>query len=208
MKHGGDDSISAARSAARWAGITLDAAQEAALTRFHQWLGDEAIAAGGLGPNERHRLWRRHIGDALSYGVAAGGIPPPTLLDVGSGVGLPGIPLAIAWPETEVTLLDRAERRCRLARRAVRVLGLDNVSVVHGDVHRHTGSYRMITFRASLDPADAVAAAVPLLDPGGIVVVGSSHRGAAPAIPGAETIRLPRGILDSEATLLTMTRPA
>ena len=59
--------------------------------------------------------------------------PPDEVLDVGTGVGLPGIPLAILFPETMVTLLDRGGRRVRLLHRAVRVLGLPNVVIAQGD---------------------------------------------------------------------------
>jgi 16S rRNA (guanine527-N7)-methyltransferase len=54
---------------------------------------------------------------------------PRTIVDLGSGVGLPGIPLALLFPEAAVVLVDRSGRRVRLARRAARVCGAENVSV-------------------------------------------------------------------------------
>jgi len=57
-----------------------------------------------------------------------------SVIDVGSGVGLPGIPLAILWPDTTVRLVERSGRRARLLRRAVRILDLENAHVDEGDL--------------------------------------------------------------------------
>ena len=128
------------------------------------------------------------------------------------GVGLPGIPLAIAYPRTAVTLLDRSERRTLLAGRALRILSLTNAVTVQDDVSDLTSTYAAATFRASLPIGDALDAARSTLDTGGTAVIGlsRSHPPARtpPAEPG-ETIQLletPEGILDSPAWHLRMTR--
>jgi 16S rRNA (guanine527-N7)-methyltransferase len=192
-----------------WAGVNLTLEQRVKLDRFATWLREEAIVAGGIGPEEAPRLIDRHIADALVF-AAAWTEAPRSVLDVGSGVGLPGIPLAITHPTTSFTLLDRSGRRSGLARRAVRVLGLSNVSVVQEDVEHVAGAWSVVVFRASLPPDRALVAAKPLLDRGGCAVVGLSRRTEPPALPNTapgtrvELVRTDPGVLDSPAWILRM----
>lgn len=72
----------------------------------------------------------------------------PTLVDLGSGAGLPGIPLAIARPRWSLTLLDRMTRRIRFLEEMKSTLGLDNVEVVEDQVERSKGSFDLVAFRA------------------------------------------------------------
>ena len=198
------------RRAAEWAGTSLDAEQLASLVSYADWLIEEAIPAGAIGPNEANRIFDRHVADSLVF--AAGWLESPaTLIDVGSGVGLPGIPLAIASPETSVTLLDRSQRQTDLARRAIRILALEEVSVVTGDAAHHHQRYEAAVFRASYPADQALAVAVRLLEPNGVAVIGL-HRGPSqPTIPDAipdtkiEILETNEGILDSPAWLLRMT---
>ena len=195
--------------AAAWSGLTLESEQVERLETFSRWLREEAIPAGGLGPEEGARIIDRHVADALVFAGAWRGKDPGTLLDLGSGVGLPGIPLAIVQPETETTLLDRSGRRCRLARRAVRVLGLTNVEIRETDAARVGERYDIVTFRAFLPPAKAFAVAAGVLTPGGVAVGGASRtRAPERAAFGdreVEVIAVPAGVLDSPAWLLRMT---
>ncbi|MCL1694084.1 MAG: class I SAM-dependent methyltransferase [Actinomycetia bacterium] len=196
--------------AALRAGIDLTPAQGEQLIEFARWLSTEAVDAGGVGPDEGSRLVDRHLADSIIFAAAWDRIPTD-ILDIGSGVGLPGIPLAITHPNTAVTLLDRSRERCRLARRAVRVLGLENVSVEQGDALRVVGRRDVVTFRASLQPASAIEAAVPLLTDRGCAVVGLSRTtepDISPTAPPGTTLDLlhiDQGVLDSPAWLLRMT---
>jgi 16S rRNA (guanine527-N7)-methyltransferase len=193
-------------AAAGWAGIDLSEPQLRTLNRFRRWLGDEAIAMGGLGPGEHVRVVDRHLADSLVFAEAWRGWTPETLIDVGSGVGLPGIPLAVAMPEAAIVLLDRSERRCRLARRAVRMLELENVEVLNADVGEVVTRSDVATFRAALPPAEAFRVGSRLVSPGGMVVVAAS-RTRAPSRPfpdGADLIEVPDGVLDSPSWLLRM----
>ncbi len=203
---------SALRRAAGWAGVELSVDQLALLTRYAEWLVAEAIPAGGVGPAEGARIIDRHVADSLVFGMGWVDNVPSTLIVVGSGVGLPGIPLAIAYPDVAVTLLDRSERRTALAGRAVRILSLTNAVAVQGDVSHLTSSYGAATFRASLPIIDALDAARTTLDIGGTAVIGLSRSRPPAQTPTAEpgeTIQLletQEGILDSPAWLLRMTR--
>lgn len=198
------------REAARLADIDLTARQLSQLGTFTDWLATEGAVAGGIGPVEVDRLTDRHIADSLVYATAWTGVPS-RLLDVGSGVGLPGIPLAITHPVTAVTLLDRSEKRCSLARRAVRVLGLENVDVQQADARSIRGDWPVVVFRASLPPAAALEMARPLLIEDGRAVVGLSRRTAPEMLPVApegtavDLLTIGVGVLDSPAWLLRMT---
>ncbi len=195
---------------AEYAGLHLSAEQLEQLGVFADWLAVEAVNAGGIGPEEGRRIVDRHIADALVF-AAAWQTVPDTLLDVGSGVGLPGIPLAIALPETQVTLLDRSGERCRLARRATRVVELTNVAVVQGDVITADGFWDVVTFRASLPPERAFSTALPLVNSGGCVIVAASRMTRPTDVPlsppgtSVDIVEIGPGVLDSPAWLLRMT---
>lgn len=184
---------------ARWAGISLPLDTMARLTVYESWLRDEAIPAGGIGPNEAERLWDRHIVDSLLF---AGLIEPgDSVLDIGSGVGLPGIPVALVRPDCVVTLLDRSGRRYDLARRAVRVIGLDNVDVVQGDITTHIGHYSVVVSRASLPPRQLLTAVTHLTGINRVVVAGS--RVEPPEVPdGWEAVAVPTEIVGEDVWFL------
>jgi 16S rRNA (guanine527-N7)-methyltransferase len=204
------DHAAALHRAAEWAGTSLDTEQLRALVAYADWLIEEAIPAGGLGPGEAERIIDRHVADSLVFG-AGWNQSPATLIDVGSGVGLPGIPLAIAAPEISVTLLDRSQRRTDLARRAIRILALQGVSVVTGDADNHDQRYMAAVFRASHTTDRALAAAGSLLEPNGVAMIGLRRGQGPPPIPDAipdteiEILKTDEGVLDSTAWHLRMT---
>lgn len=199
----------AAETAVRWLGETLDDVQWGQLEELVTWLREEAVEAGGLGPNEADRIWPRHVADSLTFaGAWMDGSPPRRLLDVGTGIGLPGIPLAILWRQTEVVLLDRSGKRADLARRICRRLGLANIEVRQGDVRDEPAEWEGAVFRAVLPPPRALDAAAAILAPAGRAAIGMRGHGFSNdwSPPGA-TLRLlpiPRTILDESASLLIM----
>jgi 16S rRNA (guanine527-N7)-methyltransferase len=208
-KHSREGGLVVARRAAEWAGISLSPEQEAVLAVFAGWLETEAIRAGGLGQAETDRIWPRHVADSLTFAVGWRHAPPPgALLDVGAGVGLPGIPLAITHPNTAVTLLDRSERRIGLARRAIRLLGLENVDTRQVEAGQHQTTYAAVTMRAVIPLPAALSVVGGFLSPGGVGVLAASRR-RAPTVEAeaATVIEIPRWVLDSPAWLLRMTSP-
>ena len=93
------------------------------------------------------------------------------MVDVGSGAGLPGIPLALARPDLHVTLLEPLARRVAFLTRCVDRLGLDRVTVVRGRAEEgpsaQLGGADVVTARA-VAPLDRLAGwCLPLLRPGG-----------------------------------------
>lgn len=205
----------AADRAAEWSGYPLLPRQRNLLDEYADWLRCEAIPAGGLGPREGDRLEARHVGDSLTF-ATGWSEPPEEILDVGTGVGLPGIPLAILWPATRITLLDRGGRRIRLLRRVVRMLALDNVVIAQGDVFAVADEWAGITYRGSVRAPEAVALTARLLLPGGTAVLGVSRRSERPTRATeltvlAETLgleaelrRVPEEVLDGPSWLLIM----
>ena len=207
--------IEKAQRTADWAGFELNLPATQLLEALAYWLVAEAIPAGGLGPREGPRVWDRHIADSLAF-ATAWDIAPEEILDVGSGVGLPGLPLAVLWPETTVTLLDRGGRRTRLLNRAVRILGLENVFVAQGDIFDVADEWAGLTFRGSVKPAEAVGLSAKILTLPGTSVLGLSRRSEVPersrdliGIGGAmgmamELQQVPAEVLDGGAWLLIM----
>ncbi len=106
---------------------SLTAGQRATLEQAYA----EAVRLGFLGPKELDRLWERHLDDA--FGMAAIRRPQPgeRWADLGSGAGLPGLPLAIAHRAASFTLIDAQQRRLDWVTSTAAKLGLTNLSVVH-----------------------------------------------------------------------------
>jgi 16S rRNA (guanine527-N7)-methyltransferase len=122
------------------------------INRYVDILRTTAVDWGLLGPREADRLWDRHIlnSAALSQLIAAGS----AVVDVGSGAGLPGIPLAVLRPDLHMTLLEPLLRRSTFLTQTVAALDLaDRVEVVRVRAEDHHRAYRVVVARA-LAPVD------------------------------------------------------
>lgn len=99
--------------------------------RYAQLLAGDGVAHGLLGPREVGRLWDRHL---LNCAIVADLLPAQArIVDVGSGAGLPGLPLAIRRADLRVDLVEPMLRRTRFLTQAVRDLSLgESVTVVRG----------------------------------------------------------------------------
>lgn len=106
----------------------------------------------------------RHLLDSLAIAPHVSGT---TLADLGSGAGLPGIPLALVAAERQVTLVDSNGKKARFLREAVRALKLANVRVIEGRVQDVPGQFDCITARAFATLADMLNWAGGLLAEGG-----------------------------------------
>ena len=111
----------------------------------------------------------RHILDSLSLLPVVSG---KTIIDVGTGAGLPGIPLAIMRPEKSVTLLDSNGKKTRFLHQAVTQLELTNTQIVHSRVrdHRRRGGYDHVVSRAFASSANMARECAHLLTSSGTIL--------------------------------------
>ncbi|MFW0783725.1 16S rRNA (guanine(527)-N(7))-methyltransferase RsmG [Gordonia sp. CPCC 206044] len=146
--------------------------------RYHAALADDGVKLGLIGPREVPRLWERHILNCAVLGelIAA----DLRVVDIGSGAGLPGVPLAIARPDLRVTLVEPLLRRSDFLRRIVEELGID-VVVLRGraeekEIRATAGDADVVTSRA-VAPLERLAKwSAPLIRDGGrlVAIKGSS----------------------------------
>src|SRR5436190_17438706 len=111
-------------------------------------------------------MLRKHLLDSLAMQPYVDASP---LADLGAGPGLPGIPLAIADPKLQVTLIDSNAKMSRFQREAVRALKLDNVRVLQSRAENvaEPGAFRLLTARALDRLAGIIEVGGHLLQPGG-----------------------------------------
>ncbi|MFI6933624.1 16S rRNA (guanine(527)-N(7))-methyltransferase RsmG [Streptomyces sp. NPDC050287] len=138
------------------------------VVRYAELLAEAGVQRGLIGPREVPRLWERHL---LNCAVLSEVVPEGvTVCDVGSGAGLPGIPLALVREDLKITLLEPLLRRTTFLTEVVELLGLDHVTVVRGRAEEVMGKLtpvHVVTARA-VAPLDRLAAwGIPLLRPYG-----------------------------------------
>lgn len=137
--------------------------------KYHHILATRGVEWGLIGPRETERLWERHI---LNSVAVSQGIPRHQfVVDVGSGAGLPGIPLALARPDLTITLLEPLLRRATFLEQVVAELGLDDrVRVVRARAEDHREHYDVVTSRAVAALPKLLTWTTHLFYPGGRMV--------------------------------------
>lgn len=122
----------------------------------------------------------KHVLDSLTVVAVVRGRVPRTggsLIDVGSGAGFPGLPLAIALPEVEVTLLEATGKKVRFLEHVIQVLGLPNARILHARAEEaardlaHRERYDVAVARAVATASTLVELLVPLLRVGGWAIL-------------------------------------
>jgi 16S rRNA (guanine527-N7)-methyltransferase len=139
------------------------------ISQYVDILQTAGMERGLIGPREVDRLWDRHILNSVA--VASLIAQTATVVDVGSGAGLPGIPLAVLRPDLRVTLLEPLLRRVSFLHEVVEALGLeDRVTVVRGRAEEHQGSYEAVLARAVAPLAKLTLWCAPLRSPTGTIL--------------------------------------
>lgn len=137
-----DDEVAALVADAAALGVTLDRFRADRLLRFAGLLERWNRAFNLVSRRDMGRLYQRHLLDSLTLAPLLRG---REVLDLGTGAGLPGVPLAIAREDVHFTLVDRNERRIRFVDRAVRELELGNVTARALDVRELPAQQRFDT---------------------------------------------------------------
>jgi 16S rRNA (guanine527-N7)-methyltransferase len=139
------------------------------VSQYVDILRTTGIDRGLIGPGELDRLWERHI---LNSAAVAGLIArTASVVDVGSGAGLPGIPVAVLRPDLRVTLLEPLLRRVSFLHEVVDALGLaDRVTVVRGRAEEHQERYEAVLARAVAPLAKLTLWCAPLRSPTGTIL--------------------------------------
>lgn len=141
------------------------------LLAYQELLATAGVERGLIGPREVDRLWERHI---LNCAVVAPLVPRGTsVIDIGSGAGLPGLVWAIIRDDLHVTLLEPLLRRSVFLSEAVVELGLsDRVEVVRGRAEDSSAQVQapITTARAVAPLSRLVRWALPLTQPGGALL--------------------------------------
>jgi 16S rRNA (guanine527-N7)-methyltransferase len=146
----------------------VDARHARFLERLTSWNQRINLVAAGDIPS----LATRHLQDSLALSALLPG-PCQQIVDLGSGGGFPGVPLAIRHPEREFTLLDRRTKAVAFLRAVRRELGLENVRVLHQTI----GAFRpdpppeLVVSRAAFPPIVLLSHAARILPSGGHVIV-------------------------------------
>jgi len=150
-------------------GLALDQPQQLRLQAYLLLLAKWNRVYNLTAVRDEQQMVSRHLLDSLSVASLVTGA---TLLDVGSGAGLPAIPLAIALPDLQVTALDSNAKKTRFITQAKVELGLDNVEVLQArvaDLDR-PDHYDQVVSRAFSSIADFASAAGPWCRPGGTLL--------------------------------------
>ena len=162
----------------------------AELADYAERLATTGVERGLLGPREVHRLWDRHL---LNCAVAVDVAPPAaTVLDLGSGAGLPGLVWALVRPDLVVTLVEPLRRRAAFLTEAIAGLGLERrVQVRRARAEDLAGSVTadVVTSRALAPWSRLAGWSLPLVAPGGMVAALKGASAAEELARSAEHLR-------------------
>lgn len=184
---------------------------------FVRALAVQGPLRGLIGPRELPRLWERHV---LNSAVVSEGIPEgSSVVDLGSGAGLPGIPLALASPTLRVTLLEPMLRRVEWLLEITEALGLgDRVEVLRARGEEAPRAAWGVCVSRAVAPLDRLfPVAAPLVTDGGLVVAlkgdraaeelkGVAHRLGEWGLGEARVARFGERVLAEPTTAIVSTR--
>lgn len=160
-----------------------------AVERFAHELTVQGELRGLIGPRELGRIWDRHI---LNSAAVVPYLPEQgTVVDIGSGAGLPGLVIAAMRPEAEVILVEPMERRCVWLGEMTEAMSLPNVEVKRGRAEEFHDAFEadVVTSRAVAALDKLARWSLPLLRPGGQLVILKGRNVAGEIEPAQKVLR-------------------
>lgn len=195
-------------------GVDLDYNQAATFEAYTELLLTWNRRFTRLGPGAAADMWSRHCLDALTIVLALPGKPVEqerTCLDVGSGAGMPGIPLALAFPRWQVTLLEATAAKVRFLELARERLHLANVRVVGGRAQdlahdaTHRAAYDLCVARAVARTSALLGLTLPFVRLHGDVIL---YKGAKSVRDELDEAESNRHVLGASTPTVTPAGPA
>jgi 16S rRNA (guanine527-N7)-methyltransferase len=160
-------------------GGALSTRQRAALERVLKLLEGERASVSSV--TEPSAAWRVHVADSLT-GLAVDGLREAArIADIGSGAGFPGLPLAVALPDSQLDLVESVGRKCDFIARAIAAAELPNAEVLNARSEElargaRRESYDAVAVRAVGRLSTVAELASPLLREGGVLVAWKGKR--------------------------------
>ncbi len=178
--------------------ISIDDQQVTQLLAFVQLLEKWNKAYNLTAIRNKEAMIGLHILDSLAVAPYVQG---PRIIDIGTGAGLPGIPLAIYYPSMHFTLLDSNAKKTRFVQQAILELGLKNVTVCHIRVEQYQPEFNFDTVitRAFASLPDIIELTTRLLSEQGILLAMKGQATDIPELDGAQTTIIPIHVPDVDA---------
>lgn len=130
-----------------------------------------------ISKNDEKFIWEKHIYDSLSLELFFDKYKrPSTLLDIGTGGGFPAIPLAITYPDIEITALDSIRKKITAIETLKQKLNIKNLTPICSRVENFQGKYEVVTSRAVSSLSNICAYAFPKLDKNGYFIAYKSKK--------------------------------
>lgn len=120
------------RVAAEAIGVELNDTQISQFLKYYEILVEWNSFMNLTGITEYEEVIQKHFVDSLALGKAINVNKAESLIDIGTGAGFPGIPLKIAYPHLQVTLLDSLQKRIKFLNEVISQLGLTGAETIHG----------------------------------------------------------------------------
>jgi len=189
----------------------------AGMAAYAELLAGPGVAHGLIGPREVPRLWERHL---LNCAVVVPTVPTgSSVIDVGSGAGLPGLVWALLRPDLAIVLVEPLLRRAEFLAVAVQELALTEVRVVRARAEDLAGRYAadIVTARAVAPLPRLLSWTLPLVRPGGRLMAFKGRSASAELAAASDTLRTAatsavlttygEGVLDPPATVVEVSAP-
>jgi 16S rRNA (guanine527-N7)-methyltransferase len=190
---------------ARSLGVALDEAQLQHFSLYRDSIVSSAREFNLTAVRDAAGVETRHLLESLAFGVLLSqrGLleGSPRVIDVGSGAGLPGLPLKLAWPQIELTLLEATAKKCRFLESVAAALGLERVRVVEaraeeaGHDPELRGRFDVAVARAVAPLPVLIEYCLPLLGIDGVMAASKGSAAAREIAAASTALRELGGVL-------------